>query len=663
MRTLTVLSCALLLAATSAAAQQPPGGALRDLSLEQLGGLEVTTVSKQPEAVWRSAAAVVVLTQEDIRRSGATSLPDLLRLIPGVQVSQLDSDHWAVGVRGLASAFSKSLLVLIDGRSVYTPLFGGVFWQVQDTMIQDIERIEVIRGPGGTIWGANAVNGVINVVTRSSKDTTGALVSIGGGNVDQGEVSFRFGGTHGDSLSYRIYGKGFARDAEHHTDPHVFDDWNMGQAGFRVDATRHEGETLTVQGDVYKGSAGELVAVGSFFPPKQLIVEGSDRVSGGNLLTRWERTSQTGAGFRLQAYYDRTNRQAIHFGESRDTFDIDFLHHTPAGDRHDISWGAGARFSPSDFTPVYSTLDFSPEDSTHRTFTAFAQDEVAVVRDALWLTVGSKFEHNNFSGLEVQPSARLLWRRTARETWWTSVSRAVRTPSRIDTDLELIGYGVSDPVLAYLAVDGTKDFQAERLIGFEAGYRRLVTPQLYVDVTTFHNNYDKLAGFGAFDITLQMEPVPYLRFAVPYENVIKGTTDGFEIAPDWKPAPWWHLNGAYSFLTINMGPRPGSNNDENNILLYEGSSPRHQAFVRSSFVLPRGVSFDQTYRFSSHLPSHQISGYQTADLHLGWQVNDRVALSMTGQNLLQSDHPEFFRDEIPPVGIRRSVYAAITWRH
>jgi iron complex outermembrane receptor protein len=653
---------AALLAPAAVAAQQPapPAATLRELSLEQLGDLEVTTVAKQPAQVWRSAAAVFVLTQDEIRRSGATTLPELLRLVPGVQVSRLDSDHWAIGVRGLTSAFSKSLLVLIDGRSVYTPLFGGVFWQVQDTLIEDIARIEVIRGPGGTIWGANAVNGVINVITKSSKETTGALVSLGTGNVDQGRVGVRYGGRRGDALHYRVYGSGFMRAAEHHIDGHPFDDWQIGQAGFRIDATGERGQTFTLQGDLYTGSAGERLGVGSFFPPARLMIDGSDRVSGGNLLARWQRDLDGGAGVRVQAYYDRTNRDAIHFGETRDTFDVDFLHHAPLGRRHHVSWGAGARLSPTDFTTLYPALTFTPEDRAHRLVSAFVQDEVAVVGDTLWLTLGSKVEHNDHSGLEVQPGARLLWRPNARETVWTSVTRAVRTPSRIDTDLRLTGFGLSDP-LAYLLVTGSKDFRAESLVGVEAGYRRLLASQLYLDVAAFHNNYDDLAGFGAFDVTVQSDPILHLQFAVPYENAIRGTTDGFEISPDWRPAGWLQLKGAYSFLTVDMENRPGYA-DDSSIAVYEGSSARHQGSLQASLSLPGRLELDHTYRFASRLRSHDIPRYVTADARLAWQFSSGLTLAIAGQNLLGPNHVEFFRDDVAPVGIRRSVYATVTWR-
>ena len=592
-----------LMAPTTAAAQPPPPGAatLRELSLEQLGSLEVTTVSKQPAEVWRSAAAIFVLTEDDIRRSGASTLPELLRLVPGLQVSRTDSNHWAIGVRGLTSAFSKSLLVLIDGRSVYTPLFGGVFWQAQDTLIEDIERIEVIRGPGGTIWGANAVNGVINVITKNSRDAAGALLSLSGGNVDQGRVAFRYGGQRGDALHYRVYGSGFVRDAEHHADGDLFDEWNIGQTGFRMDATRQGRDTFNVEGDVYRGRAGERVSVGSFFPPARLIIEGSDRISGGNLLARWQRDLKSGSGVRVQAYYDRTNRTAPHFSESRDTFDVDFLHHTTIGRRHSSSWGAGARFSPARFRSVYSTLTFSPEGRAHHLVSAFAQDEIAVVGEKLWLTLGSKFEHNNDSGLEVQPSARLLWRPNAHETVWTSVTRAVGTPSLFNTNLRYTSFARANP-LSYVLVTGSEDFRSERLVGVEAGYRRLLASQLYLDVTAFHNDYDDLAGFGTYVVTVAPQPIVHLQFALPYKNAIRGVTDGFEISPDWRPTSWLQLKGTYAFLTIDMTNRPGYA-DDSGVRGYEGSSPRHQGFVHASLTLPARIEIDHTYRFVSRLPS------------------------------------------------------------
>ncbi len=645
--------------AAFASQQEPPAGtALRDLSFEQLGSLEVTIVSKQPEQIWRSAAAIFVLTREEIRRSGLTSLPELLRLVPGVQVSRLDSDHWAVAIRGLTSAFSKSLLVLIDGRSVYTPLFGGVFWQTQDTPVEDIERIEVIRGPGGTIWGANAVNGVINVITRRSDETHGLLASVGGGNVDHGRAVFRYGGHRGDAFHYRVYGSAFSRDALHHSDNHYFDKWHIAQAGFRTDATV-AGGTLTTQGDIYKGRAGDRLAVGSFFPPSRLLIEGDDRVSGGNVLARWVRDVDGGSGVRLQAYFDRTDRRAIHFAETRNTFDVDFLHHAPLGSRHRVAWGLGARVSAPDFTPLYPTLSIARPGRSHRFVSVFAQDEIELAAESLWLTVGSKFEHNNNTGWEVQPSVRLLWMPEPHASVWTSVTRAVRTPSTIDTDIRLTGFAQADPP-AFVLVKGSENFRSERLIGFEAGYRRLLGGQLYLDVTAFHNDYDHLAGFGALDISVPLEPIPHVLLALSYENAIEGTTNGFEIAPDWKPGSWLQLRGGYAFLRADMRSRQGFA-DEGNVALYEDSSPRHQGFLRASLTLPHEVEIDYTHRIVSRLRSHEIPRYNTADARVAWQFSKSVGLAVAMQNLVEANHVEFFRDDVASVGMRRSIFASLTW--
>src|SRR5712664_2194435 len=302
---------------------QNNSGPLKQLSLEQLGDSEVTTASKEPEQLRRTPAAIYVLTQEDIRRSGATSIPEALRLVPGVEVARIDSDKWSLGVRGFTGRLSRSVLVLIDGRSVYNPLFAGVYWEVQDTLLEDVDRIEVIRGPGGTIWGANAVNGVINIVTKNSKDTHGMLVSVGGGNVDQGFVNFRLGsGSKNKDVNYRIYGKGFTRSSEFHPDGREFDDWRIGQGGFRTDWDLRQHDTLTIQGDLYEGVAGQRVGVTSYSPPSMTNVEQNAKLAGGNLLGRWHRDLATGSDIQVQAYYDRTNREDVTLAESRNTFDF-----------------------------------------------------------------------------------------------------------------------------------------------------------------------------------------------------------------------------------------------------------------------------------------------------------------------------------------------------
>ena len=444
---LACFGIALLASPASSRAQDPQaglqtdgGGALTQMSLEQLGSVEVTTASKEPEQVWRTPAAIYVLTAEDIRRSGATSIPEALRSVPGVQVTRMSSDHWAIAIRGFAGQFSRSLLVLIDGRSVYTPLFAGVYWDVQDTLIEDIDRIEIIRGPGGTIWGANAVNGVINIITKRARNTHGVLASAGGGNVDQGTGAVRYGNGNGRTFDYRIYGKANTFAPEFHTDGRNFDDWRTQRAGFRMDWNDTSKNTLTVQGDIYHGDAGDKVTTATFVPPGQLKLEGNDQFSGGNVLARWRREFVGGSDIQLQAYYDRTDRHAPHYGEIRDTFDVDFLHHISLRTRQDILWGVGARVSPSDFIQTIPTLDFIPRHYTDNIYSGFLQDEIQIVRTKLSLTIGTKLEHNRYTGLEVEPTVRLLWTHSPRQSFWGAVTRAVRTPSRLDEDLQLTAF-------------------------------------------------------------------------------------------------------------------------------------------------------------------------------------------------------------------------------
>jgi iron complex outermembrane receptor protein len=484
----TIVVSAFLLASMQSRADvsQPESdsqqGHLKQLSLEELGNLQVTTASKEPETLRKVAAAIYVITQEDIRRSGATSLPEVLRLAPGVEVARVDSDHWSVAIRGFGAVLESKLLVLIDGRSVYTPLFAGVYWEVQATPLEDIDRIEVIRGPGGTIWGANAVDGVINIITKSAKDTHGSMVSLGGGNVDQASADYRYGSGNGRGLDYRLYATGFTRGPEFHSDGRNFDAWRMGQAGFRTDWKKSDRDNFTLQGDIYDEDAGETTTFGLYSPPSQVTVNGNAELSGGNLLGRWKRVLNERSDFQIQAYYDRTRHFEPEIGETRDTFDVDFLHHLTLPWQQDLLWGVGARVSPGSFVQLVPTIDFLPHHLTDQIYSGFVQDEIAFLDKRISLTMGSKFEHNNYTGFEAQPSARLLWSITKRQAFWASITRAVRTPSRIEEDVQLTDFATDTPLPIYLRVIGNSQFRSEQLIGTEAGYRALVTPTLYLDI-------------------------------------------------------------------------------------------------------------------------------------------------------------------------------------
>jgi len=641
--------------------EQKPEGRLTHVSLEDLGQIEVTTASKQPVKASRTPAAIYVITQEDIRRSGATSIPEALRLAPGVEVARVDSNTWSLGIRGFGSALSRSVLVLIDGRSVYTPLFAGVYWQVQDTVLEDIERIEVIRGPGGTIWGANAVNGIINIITKNAKDTRGTMASTGGGNLDQGFVNARYGAGNGKNFSYRIYGKAFTRGPEFHPDHRQFDDWRMGQTGFRTDWDLHDHDTLTLQGDLYNGDVGQKVGITSYAPPFMTNVEQNAELAGGNLLGRWKRDLGSGSDLQVQTYYDRTNRKQSNFAESRDTFDIDFMHHLPLPGRQDFLWGLGARLSSGNVTQVVPTVAFTPNHYTDKLYSAFIQDEISLAGNQLSLTIGSKFLHNGYSGFEVEPTARLLWTPSPGQSVWGAVTRAVRTPSRIEEDLQLTALLSPNP-LTFFRVTGDRKFSSEHLIGYEAGYRTLLRSKFYLDIAAFYNNYSNLLSIEpGTPFSETSPPPPHVVFPLLFRNGLLGNTSGFEVAPDWTPTHSWRLRGSYSYLHFDLKKEAGSL-DDSTVSSTQGSSPHHLVTIQSSLNLPKKLEFDQTLRYVSALPAQLVRGYWSADVRFSWQATRSLDFSIVGQNLFQPHHAEFGGDPGSLVGIERSAYLKITWQ-
>jgi iron complex outermembrane receptor protein len=629
---------------------------LKQLSLAELGNVEVTTASKEPEKISKTPAAIFVLTQDDIRRSGATSIPEVLRLVPGVEVARISSNQWSVNIRGLGSGFSKSVLVLIDGRSVYTPLYAGVYWDVQNVLLEDVDRIEVIRGPGGTIWGSNAVNGVINIITKNAKDTRGAYASTRVGNVDQSQAGVRYGGAHGSNLNYRAYAMGFGQTPEFHPGGGNYDAWQLGQAGFRTDSQPTDRDSLTVQGDLYKGNVGQQVAIASYSPPSQVTINGTQDVSGGNLLGRWRRELSSTSDVQVQAYYDRTYRLGPQLGETRNTFDIDLIHHFVLKQRNEVIWGLGARWSPSDFIQTVATINFLPHHENDKMYSAFVQDQIAIFENKLWLTVGSKFEHNIFTGWENEPSARLLWTPTSHQTLWAAVTRAVRTPSRIDEDLQLTGLAQATPPV-FACICDNRQVVSETLLGYEAGYRKLVTSSFYVDVAAFHNKYNDLVSYGDESIsTVASPPPPYTLISLRAVNGIMGSTNGGEISPDWKVTHWMDFKATYSYVSLNLEDK-ATHTKISQVSTYEGSSPHNEATAQILFHVRKGLEFDSTYRYVGALPALAVNAYQTAEARLGWRFAREFELSVTGQNLFQPRHAEF-----DPTLVERSGYAQITWR-
>ncbi len=662
--TVSVLLAGMPYRASGSTDQSP--NPVKELTLEQLGNIEVTTVSKEPEEVWKTAAAIYVITQEDIRSSGATTIPDALRLAPGVEVARIDSHQWSIGVRGFGSNLSRDVLVLIDGRTVYTTLLAGTYWEVQNVLLEDVDRIEVIRGPGGTIWGPNAVNGVINIITKKTKDTHGEMVNVGGGNQDQGFFDARYGGGDGRRFDYRIYAIGFDRGPEFHPDDQNFDRWRAAQIGFRTDWTHNDRDTFTVQGDIYDEGAGESVTATTYAPPYSQTLDGTALLSGGNLLARWQRVLGEGNDFQLQVFYDRTNRSQPNFIDIRNTYDFDFLDRFRLPWRQQISWGFGARASHGDNPVVVSGLTFTPFKRTDQLDTAFFQDDIGIVQNRLVLSVGTKFLHTNFTGLQLQPSARLLWTPTARQTLWAAFTHAVRTPSDGERNFNLAGFiRITSGGLPFFArFNANPNFRSEQLRGYETGYRRLLGRNFYVDLAAFFNHYSDLFSE---DITgpafVETNPPPtHLLLPAEFGNGLLGTTEGIEVAPEWKPLSFWRLRGSYSFLEMHIKKSPDSQ-DIGTAPFIQGSSPQHQATVQSYLDFAKRFSLDLTYRYVSALPALKVGAYSTGDVRFACQLNQQFEFSVVGQNLFQPYHSEFGgTDPGPTVGVKRGVYGQITWK-
>lgn len=637
---------------------------LKSMTLQQLGDIEVTTQSKEPTQVRDTPAAIYVLTGEDIRRSGVTSIPDALRLVPGVNVARVNgSRNWAVGIRGFGDQFSKYVLVLIDGRSVYTPLFGGVLWTIDNVMLEDIDRIEVIRGPGGTIWGADAVNGIINIITKHSQDTKGTLLSAGGGNVDQNTEDARYGSSH-KNWTWRTNAFGFVRSPEFHVDSQQAYDWSrFGQMGFRGDWAKNAVE-FTFQGDAYWGKFGDAQTLSTYVPPRSFTSYQSTNVSGGNLRARWRRQFSNHSDIYLQTFWSHDHRIGSNFGEDRDTFDVDFLHRLAATRFQQFTYGVGLRLSPSTVTQTVPTDRFDPLHKTDSIYSAFVQEELRLFPNRLSLTLGSKLEHNNYTGFEYQPNGRLLFTPTNRLSAWASVSRAVRTPDRVDEDIQVDLFAVSSPLI-FARVVGNHDLRAERLIAYEGGVRTLIHPRFYIGAAGFYNAYRNLIAQGSPVITGGPTP-PFppsaLLFTLQYTNGIHGSTDGAEIAPDWQAASFWHIRTGYSYLNIDLNDEHGFT-DTVTLKSLRGSSPTHQAFLQSEVNLPGSVEFDQSFRYVDSLPAQSVMAYTTADARIGWKPTKSLNLSVTGQNLFQPHHAEFGIDPPPAVLIKRGVYAKLVWSH
>lgn len=624
-----------------------------EMPIEELLQLNVTSVSKHPEPWFQAASAVFVITSEDIRRAGVTTVPDALRLAPGLQVARVDAHTWAITVRGFNSMFSDKLLVLIDGRTVYTPLFAGVFWDAQDVMLEDVDRIEVIRGPGAALWGANAVNGVINIITKSARQTQGGLVYGGTGTEERGFAGFRYGGKISNEAFFRVYGKWFARDDGKFSDGEdANDNWYQGRGGFRVDWDVAENNLLTLQGELYGGTAHQTYQR-VVINPSTRFVDGAD-VSGGHVLGCWTRTLDDQGELSLQTYYDRSNRDNTQFRETRDTFDIELQYRLMLGERNMFTWGAGYRLT-SDTLRDTPTIRWDVASRNLQLVNLFVQDQIALVPNKLHLTLGSKFEHNDFTGFEVQPSGRLAWTPTPTHTVWGAISRAVRTPARSDRDMRFDVDAEVAPGVA-LAFVGNDFFQSETVIAYEIGWRMQPVESVMVDLATFYNVYQDLRSLERRGVALTPLP-PHV--VVQVDNLLEAETYGVEMAAAWQALSWWRWRLAYTLMKMDVDVKPGGTDSSRE----EGDVPLHQVSLRSMMDWPGNLQFDAGARFVDNVSGQDIPSYLVLDVRLAWRPHPQLEVAVVGQNLLDSRHPEFSSlFTIQRTEIEQSVYGKVTWR-
>jgi iron complex outermembrane recepter protein len=646
---------------------------LTSTSIEDLMNVEVTSASKKEQKLSKVAAAIFVITQEDIRRSGATNIPDLLRMVPGMDVAQIDGSTWAIGSRGFNQQFSNKLLVLVDGRSVYSQTFSGVFWDTLDIPLFDIERIEVIRGPGGTIWGANAVSGVISIFTKKAAETKGMLVETGGGTTEQGFGTVQYGASAGKNTDFRVYANYF--NQSHLLDlggQSGADGWHRLRSGFRMDSSLSPKDSLMFEGDVSVGREGEfgfeLPSVTSlgFVPVAEEI-----SLADGSLETVWNHTYSDTSNSSLQFSYAQHRRDDPLNPELRNTYDLDYNHQFSWGSRQEIVWGLGYRYT-NDRIGGSLTVAMNPPNRALQLFDSFVQDEIAIVPERLFLTVGSKLEHNDYTGFEVMPNVRASWSLSDHHMIWVAVSRALRAPSRNDTNLVLnIGSSPGPggmPILLRLL--GNPQFQDEQLIAYEAGYRTMISKRFSIDLAAYFNDWSHVQSTEPSGTFFESGPAPAHEVqTLTYENLIHGENHGFEIVGNLKVTDRWSISMGYAPEEAHMHADPSSADTET-VPFLQGATPNWPIQLRSHVDLRRDLAWDVSTYFLDALDNQgplgnvRIASYTRLDTQITWKVAEQCSVSLVGQNLLKDHHMEFedVNGSMQSSEIKRSAYAKITWQ-
>ncbi len=639
---------------------------LTDLSIEELMSRKVITASKTEQTFSDTAAAVFVIHQNDIRRSGATNIPEALRMVPGLQVARVDANKWAISARGFNGRIANKLLVLIDGRTVYTPTFSGVYWEIQDVLLEDVDRIEVIRGPGASVWGANAVNGIINVITKNASETNGKLVSVTAGNEYQ-SAAVRYGNQFNKHGYYRVYGKYFRHDGfvDRHGDD-AEDNWDMGRGGFRLDWTPSAENTFMVQGDVYNGDINQNFIVPSITAPSggERVLETAD-AHGGSLLARWDYTHSLASRTSTQIYYEHFRRNDTFQNETLNTIDFDFQHELALAKAHEFTWGVGYRLHNEKFGNA-QLVSVSPAKRNLHLFSAFLQDKISLFDDLVTLTIGSKFEYHTLSGFEYQPSLRLMWNASRNQRLWAAFSKATRTPSRGEKESK-VNIAAIPQFQSIVELQGNSDFKSEQVLSYELGYRAWLGDLFSFDIVAYYNKYDDLI-FTKLGTITEPGKIP-LRII----NGEQAQTWGVEVAVDWRPLDWMRLQLAYTYLQMDYEQEISLNTATGMAFpVGDKRSPEHQASLRSSFDLAYNTELDIWVRYvggisdiavfnAAQLPS--VNSYVALDIRLGWHVHNNVELALIGRNLTDKEHLEYLNElHTFPTQVERSFYAQMKWQ-
>ena len=635
------------------------------MDLEQLMNIKVISANKKSQSLLKTAAAIHVISNEDIRRSGATSLPEVLRGVPGLQVAQVDANKWAVSIRGFNSRLNNKLLVMVDGRSIYTPLFSGVFWNMHDMLLEDIDRIEIIRGPGGTLWGANAVNGVINILTKSADETQGTQVSFTAGSQEK-ILSARYGGVINEQTSYRLFAKGRHVENFNSTSQNQANDqWRNFTTGFRVDGNLNASEKWMLQGSYNVGTANQLAFSPTWIPPATSIANDQINNQNAHMLFRWNKQVAAHNQWRIQAYYDYFRRETQDATFQIHTIDLDIQNQLRIFEKHDVVWGLGYRGVFDELKPSF-VFTFNPNRRYANTFNAFIQDEIQLT-EAFRLTLGSKLEHNDFSGFEYQPNARIMWEINNRNSIWGAASRAVRIPARADSDLRINVSATprtsifTPPTL--VSAFGNKNLNSEKVYAFELGYRSLLTNTFTLDTALFYNHYDDLVSNNVTIAGIEAQPAPpHLLIASTFDNIMKATTYGAEILAKWQVTDFWLLSSSYTWFKLNAHLKNNMADPTNEVFLKENSDPRHQFSVRSNVSLPYNLEFDSMFYYTNRLQAHNVTDQARLDLRLAWTPTPALVLSIVAQNILNKQHREFTTLEALNSEIPRNVFGRITLR-